>query len=143
MGNINIGRWIIGGVLAGVIIFIVDGVLNGIILADQWAEAMTALGKTAPGQTAGELVGFLVFSLVVGLVALWIYAGIRPRFGSGVTTAVYAGIATWLLTNAVPNAFVLTVGLFPAGLIWTVIIVGAVQMVIASVAGAYLYQEDS
>ena len=143
MGKINVGRWIVGGVVAAVILFIVDYVLNGVILREQWAAAMTALGKPAMGETAGELIVFAVFNLVVGLTALWIYVGIRPRFGAGATTAVYAGLATWLLASALPNLFVLAIGLFPAGLLWTIIIVGVVQVVVATVAGAYFYQEEA
>ena len=97
MGNINVGRWVGGGVVAAVILFVVDFVLNGMILANQWAAAMTALGKPAMGESAGEIVVFVIYDLVLGLAALWIYVGIRPRFGAGVTTAVYAGLATWVL----------------------------------------------
>ena len=143
MGKINVGRWIIGGVVAGVILFIVDFVLNGMILRQQWTDAMTALGKPAMSESAGQIIGFLILNLLVGLTALWIYAGIRPRFGAGVTTAVYAGLATWLLAYAVPNVFTLMVGLLPAGLLWTVVIVGLVQVPVATVAGAYLYKEEA
>ena len=118
-------------------------VLNGIILAEQWAQAMTDLGRPALAETTGELVTFLIYDLVMGLAALWIYVGIRPRFGPGTTTAIYAGLATWLLAIALPNAFVLTIGLFPATLLWTVIIVGIVQLVVPTVVGAYLYRETA
>lgn len=143
MGNINTGRWVVGGVVAGVIIFIVSYVLNGVILEDRWAQAMTALGKPAMADSAGQLIAFLVFDLVMGLTALWIYVGIRPRFGASVTTAVLAGLATWLLAFALPSAFMLTIGLLPAALLWTTTIVGIVQVVVATVAGAYLYQEEA
>ena len=46
MGKINVGRWIIGGVVAAVILFIVDFVLNGMILEGD-LRRMTALGKPA------------------------------------------------------------------------------------------------
>ena len=55
MGNINTGRWVVGGLVAGVIIFIVDYVLNGVILADQWAQAMTAMNLPVASGTAGQV----------------------------------------------------------------------------------------
>jgi len=143
MGNINVGRWIIGGVVAAIVLFIVDFVLNGLILGQQWRDAMAALQRPPMGESVGQIVIFAVFSLVTGLTALWIYVGIRPRFGAGVTTAVYAGLATWVLGNLVPNAFALTSGLYPASLLWTIIIVGVIQVPVATVAGAYLYQEEA
>lgn len=141
MGNINIGRWIIGGVVAAVILFIVDFVLNGIILMEQWTAAMAALQQPPMGESAGEIVFFAILNLIVGLTAVWIYAGIRPRFGPGVKTAIYAGLATWLLGYLVPNAFFLGTGLFPPALLWTGIIVGIIQVPVATIAGAWLYQE--
>ena len=143
MTNINVGRWVVGGVVAAVILFIVDYVLNAVILMQQWTDAMTALGRPALGASTGEIVFFAVFDLVLGLAALWIYVGIRPRFGPSVTTAVYAGLATWLLVVALPTAFMLMIGLFPAVLLWIVTIVGVFQVVGATVAGAYLYQEEA
>ncbi len=143
MGNINTLRWVVGGAVAGGIIFVVNFVLNGVILADQWDQAMSAMGLPAMADSAGQIIAFLVFDLVIGLSAMWIYVGIRPRFGAGVTTAVNAGLVTWLLAFALPNAFMLTVGLFPAALLWTTAFVGIVQVVVATIAGAYVYQETA
>jgi hypothetical protein len=142
MGKINVGRWILSGVIAGVIIAIVDWVLDGMILMDQWTAAMAALGKPAVGQSTTEIIGFVVFDLVVGLIALWIYVGIRPRFGAGAMTAVYAGLAVWLLLS-LSELVMQGIGLFPASLVWTMIVVGLFQVVIATVIGAYFYQEET
>jgi hypothetical protein len=142
MGNINIGRWIIGGVVCAIILFIVDFIVNGVILMEQWTAAMAALQQPAMGETVGEIVFFAILNLIVGLTAVWIYAGIRPRFGPGAKTAVYAGLATWLIGYLVPNAFFLATGLFPAHLLWTLIIIALIQVPVATVAGAWLYQEE-
>ena len=142
MGNIDIGRWILGGVVAAIVLFVVDFVVNGLILMQQWTDAMAALQQPPVGESVGEIVFFAILNLLIGLTAIWIYAGIRPRFGPGVTTAVYAGVATWILAYLVPNAFFLSTSLFPAVLLWTGIIIGIFQVVVATVAGAWLYQEE-
>jgi hypothetical protein len=142
MGNINIGRWIIGGVVCAIILFIVDFIVNGVILMQQWAAAMAALQQPPMGESVGEIVIFAILNLIVGLTAVWIYIGIRPRFGPGAKTAVYAGLATWLIGYLVPNAFFLATGLFPAHLLWTLIIIALIQVPVATVAGAWLYQEE-
>ena len=46
MGKINLQKVVIGGLVAGVVLNIVDFVLYGVLLKDQMAAAMTALGKT-------------------------------------------------------------------------------------------------
>ncbi len=139
MGNINVGRWIIGGVIATVVLFVVDFVLNVMILGQEWNQAMTAMGK--PPMTAGHVILFAILNLVGGLTALWIYVGIRPRFGAGITTAVYAGIAVWVIGYMVPYVFMMILALLPAGLLWAGLIVGTIQVPMATVAGAYFYQE--
>ncbi|MEX0852157.1 MAG: hypothetical protein WD036_02585 [Bauldia sp.] len=141
MGNINVGRWIVGGVVAAIVLFVVDFVVNGMILEGQWTAAMTALNKPAMAPSTGQLIMIAVLNLLVGLTALWIYVGIRPRFGAGATTAVYAGLATWVVGYLVPNAFMIAFGLLPAGLMVTLIVVGVIQVPVATVAGAYFYQE--
>ncbi len=145
MGKINVGRWIVGGVVTAIILFVTDFVLNGVILAQQFDDAMTALGKPAMSENfeAGTLAVFAILSLIVGLTAMGIYVGIRPRFGAGATTAVYAGLATWLLADGVASVSLMVVNLLPAGLLWTGIIVGVIQVPVATVAGAYLYQENA
>jgi hypothetical protein len=142
MGNINWGRMILGGIVAGIILFIVDYILNGVILAQQWQDAMTALGKPAMTESAGTIVMAIILNLVLGLAALWIYVGIRPRFGAGVTTAIYAGLAVWVVGYLVTNLFLLIAGLLPASILWTGIIVGVIQVPVATVVGAYLYKEE-
>lgn len=142
MGNINTGRWILGGAVCAVILFIVDFVLNGVIFMQQWTEAMAALQQPPMGESVGQIVFFAVLNLLVGLTAVWIYVSIRPRFGPGLTTAIYAGLATWILAYLVPNAFFVATGLFPAYLLWTATIVGVIQVPLATVAGAWLYQEE-
>ena len=141
MRGINTSRWLMSGIIAGVIFAIVDFVLNGMVLVQQWAAAMTALGLPQIG--GATVVVFIIIDLVVGLAAMWIYVGIRPRFGASVTTAVYAGLATWLLAILVPNVVILVTGLLPSGLVWTIIVVGIVQFVVGTVVGAYFYQEEA
>jgi hypothetical protein len=34
----------------------------------------------------------------LGILSVWLYAAIRPRYGAGPTTSVIAGFAVWLVT---------------------------------------------
>jgi hypothetical protein len=141
MAGINTGRWFVSGIIAGVILAVVDFVLNGMVLGAQWTDAMTKLNL--PAMSGGSVVVFVIIDLIVGLAALWIYVGIRPRYGANHTTAIYAGLAAWLLTILLPSVFYLAAGLFPAGLVWTGLVVGLVAYVVATVVGAYFYQEET
>ena len=52
------------------------------------ASNLPALGGSAIG-------GFVFFAFLLGIVTVWLYAAIRPRFGAGAKTAVIAGLFVW------------------------------------------------
>lgn len=139
MGKINWGRVLLGGLLAGLVLNVADYVVNGLILADQWNAALTALGKGEMG--GGTILWFVLFDFAVGIVAVWLYAAIRPRFGAGPRTAAYAGLAVWVLLGPLHAMAEAPMGLFPANLFVVNLIVFAIIMPLAVVAGAWPYQE--
>jgi len=49
MGKINLGRVILGGLVAGVIINVAEGVLNGVILQSQCRWGFRAKANGVPG----------------------------------------------------------------------------------------------
>jgi hypothetical protein len=141
MGKINISRWLLGGLVAGIVTDILGYVVDGVILAPRWTDGMTRLGHGNFGPN--EWIWFNVLGIVGGLAAVWIYASIRPRFGAGVKTAVYAGIATWILAVLIPNSsFMVAAGLFSKHLAMYTTIGGFFEYVIGTVAGAWLYKES-
>jgi len=76
-------------------------------------------------------------------MAVWLYAAIRPRYGAGPKTAMCAGLAVWVLAYALANGMMAILHLYPLGLLLTVTAVGLLEMLAASVAGAYFYKEDA
>ena len=142
MAHTNRGRVVLGGLLAGVVINVVEFVTNGVILKDAWGQAMQALQKSST-PTAGEIVLFNVWGFLAGIGAVWLYAAIRPRYGQGVGTAVRAGIAVWVLAYFLGNLMFYSLGLFPARLLVITSIVGLFEIVIATVAGASIYKEEA
>ena len=95
MGKINIGRVILGGIVAGIIINIFEYVLNGIYLAGQWPSIMSSINR--PALSMNGIMWFDVMGFVLGLATIWTYAAIRPRFGAGPKTAVYAALLIWIV----------------------------------------------
>ena len=80
MGKINWIRVILGGLVAGVIINVFEFALNGVVLAKDMEAAISALGRQIGG---GQLAIFIAWGFLVGIFAIWLYAGIRPRYGAG------------------------------------------------------------
>lgn len=141
MGKINVGRLILGGIVGGIVGDILDFPVDGVWLAKSWNDGMQALGH--PALATNQALWFNLLGLVVGLVAIWIYVGIRPRFGAGVKTAIYAGVAVWILGFLVPNAaFMCVEGLFSRHLAFYTTLGALVECVVGTIVGAALYKED-
>ena len=138
MGKINVGRVILSGIIAAVIINVIEDVMNGMFLASWWNSVAASMNQ--PPFSGGQIALFNVWGLIIGLAAAWIYAGFRPRFGAGHRTAVIAAVTTWVLAYFLTYFAWAIVG-FPVDLMIVVGVVGFVEIVIATLVGAYFYQE--
>ena len=139
MSRINLGRVLIGGLLAGVIINAGEFLLNGVLLAEEMNAAMAALNR--PPVAPAMIIWFVLFSFGFAFVLVWTYAAIRPRLGPGVQTAICASTLCWGLGYLYPNLFFYVLNLFPRDMIVLTSIWGLVEVVIAGIAGAWVYRE--
>lgn len=139
MAKINIGRVVIGGLVAGAVLAAVDIVTFGMVLKAPMAVAMRALPK--PRMVDVQVPWYLLIDLLAGIGLAWLYAALRPRFGAGPGTAARAGAAGWFFVSLVPTLVMWPMNLMPLGL--TVITTGIalVQWPLAAVVGARFYRE--
>jgi len=141
MAHTNRGRVILGGLLAGLVINIVEFVTNSVVLREEWGRTMQALGKPAELST-GAIVIFNIWGFLLGIAAVWLYAAIRPRYSAGPNTAIRAGLVAWAVAVFLPNLGNYPLGLFPTRLLVISSIVALVEIVIATLVGAWLYKEE-
>jgi len=139
MGRINLGRVLVGGLVAGVVLNIGEFILNGVLLGEEMNAAMAALNRPPVG--ASMIVWFVLFTFGLGFMMVWLYAAIRPRFGPGVGTAMCSASIAWGLAYLYPNLFFLVLGLFPVKLVVIPVIWGFFELLVAGVAGAWAYTE--
>ena len=139
MGKINLGRVVLGGLLAGVVMNVFDWLFYGVWLKNDFAAAMQALGK--PGSMDNLVPWFVFLDFLYGIVLVWVYAAIRPRFGAGVKTGVVAGLAVWVLISLLHAMGEAPMGMFPQRLFVLGVVVALFQLPIATAVGAYLYKE--
>ena len=138
MNKINWGRVLLGGLVAGLIMNIVEYVFHTYVIAQQEGEAMNVLNAHMMN---GAIPVFLALGFVTGIVAIWLYAAARPRYGAGAKTAVLIAIGVWILGYAIPDIGVAFEGLSPMRLMCLEAVVGLVEVIVATVAGAALYME--
>ena len=93
MGKINIARVLLGGIAAGIVGNVLAYLVDGLMLAPQWAAAMKTLGR--PEFSDNQFVAFNLIGLLYGILVVGLYVLMRPHFGAGPKTAVYAGLGAW------------------------------------------------
>ena len=142
MGKINYRRVILGGIVAGIVATLLDWFSNAVLLGHLWDDAMKSLNR--PTAFSGTFLGgLIVVELVGGILAVWTYAAIRPRFGAGMRTATYAGLLIWALAGVLPTTMnVLTTTMGRRLALYTTLL-GLVSSIVATVAGAALYKEGA
>ncbi|HKW50897.1 MAG TPA: hypothetical protein VJQ53_04120 [Candidatus Eisenbacteria bacterium] len=144
MGKIAWGRVFLGGLVAGVLWWIFEGLVHGLMLGQDWMTAMTALGKSKEQMDAGHMQFMAivtVWSLLAGILGVWLYAAIRPRFGPGPKTAMIAAVALWMAVYLMPSLVDYAMALWPAKLTCVPVVTSFFESIIATLVGASLYKE--
>ncbi len=137
----NWKRVIAGGLIAGLIINIGELLLNGVVLASEWEAFRQQLGYDGSFTTTQMTISVII-TFLFGIALIWLYAAIRPRFGSGPKTAVIAGAALWFVAYVLFGASLWAADMFTTRLMVFSIIWGAVEAPVAALAGAWVYRED-
>ena len=141
MAAINTGRVIVGGLVAGLIINVVEFVMNMFVLAGDMKAVYEKMGMAEPG--GAVIGGYVVLAFVLGLLLAWLYAAIRPRFGAGPKTAAIAALALWVGAALVPVVGWVMMGTYPMRLAIIGLVYGFVEFLIGALAAGAIYQEKA
>ena len=141
MTGINTGKVIAGGLLAGLVANAIDFVTNTYVMAADWQAFAAAHNMDPAAMTSPAVAGtWIAIDFLFGILLVWTYAAIRPRFGAGAQTAIYAGLAVYVAPTLVLLGFtmmgMMTMAMFVKGSVGAI-----VSTLAASVAGASMYKE--
>ena len=139
MSRINVGRVILGGLLAGLIVNVSETVLNVVVVASSMEAALHE--RNLPPLGIQPIIGFVVLAFLLGIATVWLYAAIRPRFGAGAGTAVIAGVAVWFFAYLYSGAGTTLMSFLPVRLMTLTLAWGLVEIVLGALAGAWVYRE--
>ncbi len=139
---INTSKVVTGGLAAGVVLFALDFLVNGVLLMQQNEAALAALSPALAEnvESSGMIAFFAAFDLFLGIVIVWTYAAMRPRFGPGPRTAFLAGGLLWL-AMAMPYLGQTAMGMWEWGYFFTGLVLFLIMMLLAAYVGARLYRE--
>jgi hypothetical protein len=140
----NTGKVLIGGVVAGVVMNVIDFIVNMFIVGDRMKAETEAFkpGLSDQMMSTSTMVSYIVMDFVLGFALIWTYAAIRPRFGPGIKTASYAAILFWILAGIFLSGY-LHMGMMSSGLWFTFAVLGLVNFLLSAWAGAKFYTEDA
>ena len=140
MKKINLGRVLLGGLVAGIVISIGNFLINRVLLRDAMNAEFSKLHVAEPG--TDFIAKAVVMTLILGIVIVYLYAAIRPRFGAGLKTAIYAGLIAWFFAFLYTRVLLgLALGM-PLDLVVKGTALGLIVYPIGAIAGAWLYKEE-
>ena len=140
---INTGKVVVGGLVAGLIMnatgFLIQGMMLGPrMMGEMVAAAPTLAGK---GEDAMTMAARVISSFVIGIMLVWMYAAMRPRFGPGPQTAMISAFIVWLFGFLFYIDW-LFLGMMTAATYAMMSAAMIVSLAIASWVGCMLYKED-
>lgn len=142
--NMNTGKLLAGGIAAGVVLNIIDFLSNGVVFARRMQADANAfkpgLGDRFAAMEAGQIAGYVFFDFIVGFLLVWTYAAIRPRFGPGPRTAMYVALLFFVFGMILTFGYK-EMGIMSSGLWYSFSLVWLVNLLLASMVGAWIYSE--
>jgi peptidoglycan/LPS O-acetylase OafA/YrhL len=101
------------------------------------APSLKGKGEDPMTMTARVITGF-----AIGMLLVWLYAAMRPRFGPGPKTAVLAAFVVWLCGFIFYMDW-LYMGMMSVPLYAMVSIAMLIVCVVTALVGAMLYKEEA
>jgi len=139
MNAINSARVLGGGLVAGLVYNAGEAILNMALVAAANDDMVKRFGLPPVGPALLVKSGVLMFAM--GILSVFLYAAIRPRFGAGPRTALLAGAMVWALSFLNLSLWFNWLGLFPTGPTLVAITWELVEAIAATLTGAWLYRE--
>jgi hypothetical protein len=140
MSRINVGRVVIGGLVAGVVANAIDYVISTYVLAREMTEMVQRLNLRADlaEQSMWTWIGF---DIVYGLLVVFTYVAIRPRFGPGWKTALIAGMCYWVAFTAMSAGYT-AMGMFTHPMFVRSAAFSLLSTLVPALVGAAIYKEE-
>jgi hypothetical protein len=141
MGGINYGRVVLGGLAAGVVANLCDFLISAYLMADDLQRMTRRLGLDwEVVNSSSVFLTWTVVDFLYGLLIVWTYAAIRPRFGPGPKTAVVAALAIYAAPTMVLFGFQ-SMSVFATDSFLKNALLSAITAVLAGLVGGAVYKE--
>lgn len=135
MSAMNMKRVLTAGLAAGVVLNVIDFLANTFVLGRDMQAELSAINPSLWFAMIDprNIMIFVAIDFALGLLIVWLYAAMRPRFGPGVGTAMRAGAFVWVVATLM-WVYLLLMGLNSLGNF----VLGAVVSLANYLAGAWV-----
>jgi hypothetical protein len=141
MNRIRVGRLIISGVIALLVFFVVEWIIEQMLgrylfsgIIEEWVEVLSIQDWTFANYFLN-----LMIVLASCIMVMWLYAALRPMFGVGTKTALITSgfVLTFIAAYAINET---NLGLYPIQITLIQLFYWLVELPAAVVVGAYFYE---
>jgi hypothetical protein len=114
----------------------------GMLLGPRFEAEAVAVAPVLQGRgmTGSAIAINVIASFAAGILLVWLYAAMRPRFGPGMKTATMAALAVWIC-GFLFHLDWLIVGLMTPATYMMAAVMAMVQVLPSAAVGGMLYQE--
>ncbi|MDX2031464.1 MAG: hypothetical protein SF339_12385 [Blastocatellia bacterium] len=140
MNKINVGRVLIAGLVAGLVLNFGEFLLNSVFLAKEMEADFKRLNLPPPSEMF--ILRAVGVTFLLGIVLVFLYAAIRPRFGPGIKTAACAGLIGWFFIYLYAGYLNEAIGFVSVKLYLVSLVWGLVEYLAAAIAGGWMYKEE-
>jgi hypothetical protein len=138
-GRIALSRVLLGGLVAGVICNLSGMLLGALVLRDEARALLAAMAH--PPSPLRMFSEHVALRLGLGVLTVWLYAALRPRFGPGPKTALRAALFVYLAAYLFTGLLFQELGIYSPRTTAIALAWGAVEVELMALAGAWLYRE--
>lgn len=139
MSGINVARVLIGGIVAGVVANAGNYLIEQVILVEDGTQLAQRLNLN-PEKVAASATTWIIGDFIYGILLVFAYAAMRPRFGPGPRTAVISALTLFLPITIVLMGF-MSMGVFVQDAFMRSAGLHLVTALAASLSGAAVYKE--
>ena len=139
----NTSKVVVGGIVAGIVLNVIDWFVYTRLLVNQMTASMEAYkpGSSAIMMSGNAITIYIITDFVFGLLLVYTYAAVRPRLGPGPRTAATVAGLFWLFATFI-NANQLIMGMMDKNLFWETSLIQLCTLVLGTWFGAMVYTEE-
>jgi hypothetical protein len=135
----NYGRIFVGGLVAGVIINLTEGILWGVVFSAENAAMMAEFGLT---ESRWAMPAYILTAFAIGFLIAWLYAAVRPRFGPGRGTAIRVALFLFATVWVIPLVWFSVIGIrMPPAVTLVALVFELAGVTLAALAAGWMYRE--